>query len=132
MEMNLHDDDKPATQGMLRRAVEPLATKDMLRRAVDPLATKDMLRRAVDPLATKDMLRRLEFKIDADVRSLKNDVSELQEIVKNEVVGKLDYLIGKSKDNDRTTVVFDKRLQDDRERLDDHEARLKNLETRDP
>ena len=57
MEMNLHDDDKPATQGMLRRAVEPLATKDMLRRAVDPLATKDML-------------RRLEFKIDADVRSL--------------------------------------------------------------
>lgn len=78
----------------------------------------------------KEAVQRLEFKFDTKFDALRNDLHELKQIVQDKVVEKLDYLMGKSKDNDRTTVVFDKRLRDDRERLDSHEARINTLETK--
>lgn len=48
------------------------------------------------------------------------------------IIGVLDTVVGKQRDNDQSHVVFDAMLGDHRRKLDAHEVRLNALERRSP
>ena len=154
MEMNPQDDDKPATQGMLKT----LATKDDLKN----FATKDDLKNVASKDELKAEVRRLEEKMDkyALAKEMRHGFLATHEMIKSMAIGitqldgkierlignlreemragfreqkaQIDAFIGKMDRFDRESANFPRMADENKKRLDNHEARIVAIETRLP